>query len=149
MDLDRSALGPFREAFNQVAREALAAEDLRPRIRVEMAVEPGELTLELAEMARYLGPHGIGNPRPVFVAREVTPRGAPRVVGSNHLKVALGRNGTTVEAIGFGMADRIAPDSLGPGPLDAVFQLTVNEYRGRRTPQMRLLDLRPSAAEAP
>jgi hypothetical protein len=30
------------------------------------------------------------------------------------------------------------------GPVDLVAELTVNEFRGRRTPQLRIEDLRPS-----
>ena len=47
-----------------------------------------------------------------------------------------------MEAIGFGLADRVPPAEVAGGAVDAVFQLTVNEYRGRRTPQMKLLALR-------
>lgn len=144
MDLDPARLPEFREAFNHLARRELDTSALQPRIRVELEVDPAGLTLEMAEYARYLGPHGMGNPRPVLAARGLELRGRPREVGKGHLKVTLARAGAAVEAIGFGLAERIPPGSLGPGPLDAAFQLTVNEYRGRRTPQMRLLDLRPS-----
>ena len=146
MDLARGSLEPFREAFNEAARDALAPEPahLRPCIRVELEVDPAGLSLELADRSVYLGPHGMGNPRPAFLARGLSLRGAAREVGTGHLKVVLARNGASVEAIGFGLARRIPPASLGSGPLDAVFQLTINEYRGRRTPQMRLLDLRPA-----
>jgi len=53
-----------------------------------------------------------------------------------------------LDAIGFGLAERIRPDELDRGPLDVVFQLRENHYRGRRTLQARLLDVRP-AEEAP
>ncbi len=151
MDLDRAEIDAFRRRFNQEARTVLLQEPelLQPRIRVDLEVAPDALTLELAEMSRYLGPHGVGNPRPVLVARGLRPAGPARVVGNGHLKMDLGRNGATVAAIGFGMAERLPPDALPPGPLDAAFQLTVNEFRGRRTPQMQLLDLRPSEMGGP
>jgi single-stranded-DNA-specific exonuclease len=141
MDLDRSALEAFRDSFNRVAGEELVEDQLRPRIRVDLEVDPSALTLELAEMARYLGPHGIGNPRPVFLARglEVT---SGREVGRGHLKARVRGGGATAEAIGFGLAERFPPGGLEGRRVDAVFHLTVNEYRGIRTPQMKLLDLR-------
>jgi single-stranded-DNA-specific exonuclease len=89
----------------------------------------------------------MGNPRPLLLARELELRGSPRVVGTNHLKLELGRGGRFLPAIGFGLADRIPPGSLDGGPLDAVFQLTVNEYRGVRSPQLRLRDVRPAGGE--
>ncbi|MDT8342408.1 MAG: DHHA1 domain-containing protein, partial [Longimicrobiales bacterium] len=146
LDLDPAALPAFRDAFNQAAREALASAPdlLQPRIRVDLEVDPGDLTLELAERTRFLGPHGVGNPRPVLLARGLRLARAPRVVGNGHLKVDLTGpgGGRPVPAIGFRLAERFPPAALGDAPLDAVFQLTLNEYRGHRTPQMRLLDLR-------
>ncbi|UCC26120.1 MAG: single-stranded-DNA-specific exonuclease RecJ [Gemmatimonadales bacterium] len=146
MDLHPSSLEAFRVRFNEVVREALEPEPdlLRPRVRVDLEVAPDSLTLELAELARYLGPHGVGNPRPVLVARDLRALSTPRVVGNGHLKLDLGRNGRSVPAIGFGMAERFPPEALTSGRFDAAFQLTVNEFRGRRTPQMRLVDLRPA-----
>lgn len=144
MDLDRDALPAFREAFNRVARGLLTPDLLQPRIRVDLEVEPSALTLEFADRAAYLGPHGMGNPTPVLAARGLQVAGPARVVGRGHLKVELERGGVRIPAIGFGLADRLPPDALPRGPLDAAFKLTVNEFRGRRTPQMTLLDLRAS-----
>jgi len=142
MDLAREDLAGFRDAFNAVARQRLDPELLRPRLRVEMEVQPRDLTLELADRARYLGPHGMGNPRPVLVARRVRALSVPRVVGNGHLRMEVGREGSSIPAIGFGLAERFDPGALEGRDLDVAFHLTVNEFRGRRTPQMRLLDLR-------
>ena len=141
MDLDRAELDGFRAAFNQVAAEALDDDLLLPRIRVDLEVEAGAVTLELAELARYLGPHGIGNPRPVFLARGLEVA-AGREVGRGHLKLRVRSGTTTAEAIGFGLCERFHPAEIQGRRVDAVFHLSVNEYRGRKTPQMRLLDLR-------
>lgn len=144
MDVARSRLQDFREAFNTVARETLDAEALQPTLRATLEVDPAALDLQTAEYARYLGPHGIGNPRPLLLARDLELRGAPRVVGTNHLKLELGRGGHYLSAIGFGLADRIPPASLNGSRVDAIFQLTVNEFRGTRAPQLRLRDVRPA-----
>jgi single-stranded-DNA-specific exonuclease len=141
MDVPRDSLDAFRTAFNDTVREVLDPERLRPRLRIDAECNPERLTLELADRLRHLGPHGIGNPRPVFLTRglEVV---AAREVGQGHLKMRLRGVGGTLEAIGFSMVDRFPPVEWGEGYVDAVFQLTVNEYRGRRTPQLRLRDLR-------
>ena len=58
--------------------------------------------------------------------------------------------GEPLEAIGFNLFTRLPPEEWGGGRVDAAFHLTVNEYRGRRTPQLKLLDVRRSdAAPAP
>lgn len=143
LDVTRDNLPSFTEAFQREAREALEGEDLRPLLRVDLEVGLDELTEEVHKYLEYLGPHGMGNPRPVFLARGVGLQGPARVVGSNHLKLVIKGKGGPMEGIGFGMSDRIPPESLANKPLDVAFQLHMNEFRGRRTLQARLKDLRP------
>lgn len=143
MDLLRERLPAFREAFAREARRTLAGQDLRPLLRVDLEVGLDELTPDLYRFLKYMGPYGMANPRPLLVARGVELAGPGRVVGKDHLKLRLRQHGTVLEAIGFGLARRIPPGSLGRVPLDVVFQLHENEYRGVRSLQARLKDLRP------
>ncbi len=143
MDLRRGNLPAFREAFNQAARSVLEGKDLRPRVKPELEVALGEVSKDLHRYLEYLEPHWIGNPRPVLRTRGLTLSGPARVVGSNHLKLRLRGGGGEIEAIGFGLADRIPPETLGRGPVDVAFQIQENEYRGVRRLQARLKDIRP------
>jgi single-stranded-DNA-specific exonuclease len=144
MDLPRDRIDAFRADFDRTVRAQLGGQPPRPVASGDASLPLGEVTEELHRLLSYLGPFGIGNPRPVFWARGVRTAGRPRTVGTNHLKLRLRGEGGEVEAIGFGMADRVAPEGLAAGPLDALFQLRENEYRGSVTLQARLLDLRPS-----
>jgi len=149
MDLRRDRLPGFRAAFAAEARRRLQGHDLRPVIRVDLELPLAEATPELLRYLRYLGPHGIGNPRPVFLARRVELTPPPRVVGDGHLKLRLRENGASVEAIGFRMAERFPPEALEGSEVDVLFHLQENEYRGVRRVQARLLDLRPTGAFQP
>ena len=144
MELLRDRLPGFREALNLEARKVLERVDLRPTLRVEVDVGLGELSWDLHRYLRHLGPHGIGNPRPLFAARAVTLAVQPRTVGAGHLKLRLRQGGAELDAIGFRLAGRFPPGILGQGPLDEVFQLQVNEYRGQRQLQANVKDLRPA-----
>jgi single-stranded-DNA-specific exonuclease len=144
MEILRHRLPQFREAFNAEARRALEDQDLRPTLHLEVEVRLEDLSWDLHKYLKHFGPHGIGNPRPVFLARGVSLAQPGRVVGSHHLKLHLRQGRTELEAIGFRMAQRLPPDALGPGPLDVAFQLQENEYRGTRRLQANLKDLRPS-----
>lgn len=146
MDLERGSLPAFRRAFQEVARERLSSRDLRPSLRIDLEAGLGSLDMTTCDMLRWLGPHGVANPRPVFLARGARVLGAPRVVGRGHLKLRLGDGEASLEAIGFGLAERHGA-AVGDGSrIDAVFQLQANEYRGVRTVQARLLDLRATDA---
>ncbi len=141
MDLAPTALDDFRAGFNAACRAELQGVELRPTLRADTELAPSEATLELAEMSRYLGPHGIGNARPVLWARDVEVRAA-RTVGRGHLRVELRDAAGGCAGIGFGLAERIAPEGIVGARVDALYQLKVNAYRGVRSPQMNLLDLR-------
>jgi len=142
MDVDRAAVPAFREAFNAEARRRLSDADLRPVLRLDAELPLSDADLQLVHWLEYLGPHGIGNPRPVFVARGVRLEG-PRVVGEDHLKVALRHQTGAMDAIGFGMAGRHPPERLSPEErYDVLFKLERNEWRGRAKVQARILDLR-------
>jgi single-stranded-DNA-specific exonuclease len=143
MDLDRRSLPAFRAAFQTEARRRLEGVDLRPELRVDLELPLEEVDLELIHWLEYMGPHGLGNPRPVFVARNVFLEGA-RAVKETHLKVVLRDGASTLGAIGFGVADRHPPETLRTGGYDVVLKLERNEWRGVARPQARLLDLRPS-----
>ncbi len=142
MDIAWNMIDDFRVAFDREARLRLASDDLRPTLRVDARLAPGEADLDLVHWLEYLGPHGIGNPRPIFLMPGVSVSG-PRRVGQGHLKASLRADGCPpVDAIGFGMVDRYELDELGTGPRDALVRLERNEWRGVVRLQAQLVDLR-------
>ena len=93
---------------------------------------------------RHFGPFGVGNPTPVFVAREVRLSGPPREVGDGHLKLDMVQDKARFSAIGFGMMDRFREQDLTNTPLDVAFQLQENYWNGYVELQARLIDVRLS-----
>lgn len=143
MDLARAALPAFREAFDAAARARLSPDDLRPALRPDLELDLAAVDADLAHWLSYLGPHGVGNPGPLFLARGVS-LDRPKVVGADHLKVGLARGGRRLDAIGFGFAQRHPPETLSGGPHDVLFRLELNEWQGVSRPQAKLVDLRPA-----
>jgi single-stranded-DNA-specific exonuclease len=142
MDIDAEALPAFREDFNATARARLAPEELRPSLRPDMEIPLGAADLELARWLSYLGPHGVGNPGPLFLARGVRLDG-PRLVSERHVKARLTTPGGRLDAIGFGLGERHPPAALERGLHDVLFRLERNEWRGVARAQARLVDVRP------
>jgi len=144
LDVSRSEVPAFRAAFNRAVREQLGGGVPRPSVGGDLALSMREVDESLYRTLRHLGPFGMGNPRPVFLARGVALSEDARVVGTDHLRLRLAEEGHELEGIGFGLARRISVESLGRGPVDALFHLRENEYRGRRSLQARLVDVRSS-----
>jgi single-stranded-DNA-specific exonuclease len=144
LEIRRDRIPEFRANFNREARRLLEGKELRPILRVDVEVLLEEMSKDLLRYLDYVGPHGIGNPTPSFLARGVQVTGSPRVVGLDHLKLTLRQGNAELDAIGFNMAGRFPLNRLGTEPLDAVFQLQENEFRGVKRLQARLKDLRPA-----
>ncbi len=130
----------LRDAFNQRARSVLRPDDVQPRLRIDLDVHLAEITTELFSLMRHFAPFGMGNPTPAFAVRDVRLARPPRTVGAGHARLVLEQDGARLQAIGFGMAERI--QSLEPlrNRLDVVFHLQENRWSGRL--QARLIDVR-------
>ncbi|XXF80580.1 single-stranded-DNA-specific exonuclease RecJ [Myxococcaceae bacterium GXIMD 01537] len=144
LTIDAERLPAFREAFERIAAQRLTPEDLIPRCKVDAVVMPPDLDEPAVEALQRLGPFGQGNPEPVLVLRKQLAR--PRVLasktaGAGHLKLAL-VDAPAVDAIGFGMADRV---SVVEGPVDLAFQVGFDTFRGQRRLSLRLKDVRVAA----
>ncbi len=143
MDVDRAAVPALRESFDQEARRRLGPDDLSPVLRSDLDLDLNDVDLELVHWLDYLGPHGMGNPRPVFFVGAAQVEGV-RVVKEEHLKLSLRVGEATLDAIGFGLARRHHPDRLASGPHDVLLRLERNEWRGVARPQAQVVDLRPT-----
>ena len=144
MDIAPERIEDFRQAFNSEARDRFHGQPPRPTIRPHVELRLSQATERLAHFLTYFGPFGIGNPTPVFLARDVDLESPAREVGTGHLKLRLAQAGHSLDAIGFGLVHRIPPESLGTGPVDLTFKLKIGEFRGRRRVEAHLLDVRRS-----
>ncbi len=147
MDIAADRIGAFRDAFNAEVRERLGGEQPRPVLRPQLQIPLAAMTERLEHLLSYLGPFGMGNPTPLFLARQVDLTRPAREVGKGHLKLQITQSDHTMDAIGFGLVDRIAPESLGTGPVDLVFKLKLNVFRGRQQVEAHILDVRRSEPE--
>ena len=141
MDLSATALPAFRAAFAAEARRRLEGQELRPRLRIDLELPEHPVERRLLELLHYVGPHGIGNPRPLFLLRGARVHAA-RAVGRGHLRLKLRKDPVRLDGIGFGLAERHPPQTLQGAPWDVVLQLVLDRWHGNARVQARVLDLR-------
>jgi len=133
----------FTEAFVAVANDRLTGDDLKPKLRLDAEVSVSEMTLPTVEVITRLGPFGVGNPKPRLATGWLDLADEPRCVGAQgqHLQASFCQNGSSIRGIGFGLGDRI--DELKRRRRCRVaFEPMVNEFRGRRSAEIQILDLK-------
>jgi single-stranded-DNA-specific exonuclease len=146
LSMDAGNVGLLRQRLNEMARAALSQEQLRPCLRLDAEVSPSELTLEQVEELGRLEPMGQANPVVRLALRGLSHARPPQRMGkeNQHVKFRVAVGGQILEAVWWNC--RNAP--LPTGSFDIAFTPTVNEYNGRRSVQLRILDWQISSPAA-
>jgi single-stranded-DNA-specific exonuclease len=130
-------LEPFRKRFNEAVGKRLSLDDLVPRVMIDTEIDIAHLTPKFFSVLKRMEPFGPGNMRPVLLCKGLSNRYEPRVVGNNHLKMVVAKNGQVIDAIAFNFGDRI--DELKySDSFSLAFSLDENTWNGRTTLQMKV-----------
>ena len=142
LQIQASRVPAFAEALVNVANNRLTAADLVPKLRLDAEVELDELTMPTAEAISELGPFGAGNPKPTLATAWVDVVSEPRCVGKqqDHLQATFVQGGVRIRGIGFGLGGMLE-DLKQYRRCRVAFEPIINEYLGRRSVEMRMIDL--------
>lgn len=142
LSLRKSALAPFKAAFERIAATWVSAELLAGEILTDGGLESEELTLPLAEQVRAAGPWGQSFPEPLFdgdfrIIKQ-------RLVGEKHLKLVLSMDEgrTLLDAIAFNVDLTIWPNA-GINKVQLVYKLDINEWQGKQSLQLMVDKIAP------
>ena len=119
----------------------------RTNLDVDCAVPPELLTVRGIEALSALEPCGNGCPKPVLMMEKLTVERLSLVGGGRHMRLRLRDRYHAINAIYFSATQESA--YIQPGDVvDVAFCPQINEFRGERTVQMNVMDIRPHC-EAP
>ncbi len=130
----------LRVRLNELARRQLKPEDLQPPLRLDAEVGLNEISLASLEELEKLKPTGQGNPALQFSARNLTQSRPALRMGKDkqHAKLWVTDGKTTHEAVWWNLGE----SSLPVGKFDLAFAPSVNEFNGKSSVQLKLLDWR-------
>jgi single-stranded-DNA-specific exonuclease len=130
----------LRERLNAIARRSLQPADLQPPLRLDAETGLEALTLESIAELEKLKPTGQGNPPLQFCTRNLVHKKPLQRIGANqqHVKMWVTDGLATHEAVWW----NAGAGSLPVGKFDLAFAPTLNEYNGRTTVQLKVLDWR-------
>ncbi len=132
----------FSMRFEQVVAASIKPEQKIPVVEIDLELDPIEITPKFYRVMKQLAPFGPGNMTPVFLARGISDDGSARIVGTNHLKLRLGKAGQPYfDAIAFNMGEMLPSFSMGI-PVDVCYTIEENFWNGKSTLQWVVKDIR-------
>jgi single-stranded-DNA-specific exonuclease len=143
--IDPANLEPFRARLNGVARQALKPEDLQAPLRLDAVVRLTDLTVASLEELSRLKPAGQGNPAAQFWTPGLTLQRPPSRMGTEkqHVKLWVTDGVASHEAVWWNAGQEVMP----AGAFDLAFVPQINDYNGRQSVQLKVLDWRPATSK--
>ncbi|MBQ6851529.1 MAG: single-stranded-DNA-specific exonuclease RecJ [Oscillospiraceae bacterium] len=141
--IHRDQIGDFRRQICALVREHLAEDEPRTVLDADCAISPELLTLGNIESLSSLEPCGNGCPKPVLIMEKLVVERISHVGNGRHMRLRLRCGRYSFNAIFFSATAESASVSQGE-TVDVAFLPQINEFRGERTVQMNVLDIRPS-----
>ena len=149
LQVDDAKIDDFRRAFVAEVEARMPESLRRAQLTLDGETSLAALTLETAEQLERLAPFGEGNRRPLLCASGVTLAEPARTIGQSGktLQLKLAQHGATIRGVAFGGGEWL-PHLPAPGqPFHVAFRPKINEYRGRRTAEVEVVDWRPDGID--
>lgn len=145
--LDRDdAVPEFRDRLIADAKERLDLAKAVPTLDIDAELDPAEADSRVAAFLDTMEPFGEGNRRPVFAAFGLSLLSVDTMGATGkHVRLTVqSRAGRTGRLVGFNIADRFKEWRMGDR-VDVAYDVSFNEWRGRKEPQCKIVDVRRPA----
>jgi single-stranded-DNA-specific exonuclease len=142
LTMEAARVPEFRARINRHADEVLEPDQLRPRLRIDGALNLRQITQDLVSGLDALAPFGLANPRPVFHAMPVEIVDGPRPLKDKHLKMTFRQDGRSFRAIAWRAAERAAFLTENRGGVNLAFSLEQNQFQGETYLELSVADVK-------
>lgn len=140
--IHRENIAEFSRRICARAEAFAKSGEAKAALEIDSEIPAALLTEENIEGLSQLEPCGTGCPKPVFCLSEVIVERIATVGGGKHLRLRLrSREGESLQAIYFSGGALARKLKVGDR-VDVAFHAQMNEFRGVRTVQLSLIDLR-------
>ena len=158
LTIKRDVLYTLMDRLN--AADGLTEDQLVEKVYLDVPMPVSYVTLDLAVQLEQLEPFGNGNPKPMFAERGLAVRNIRRM-GKDGATLRLqleNKDGNRSEVIAFQGEELFQDIKIWSGEkecdtikdivkIDLMYQVSVNEFRGERKPECRLVYYRKSTEE--
>lgn len=147
LSIEITNIDEFRKFLNKNSK--LSDKEKEKSINVDSQINISNLSLEFAESLLKLKPFGKDNEKPLFANKDVSIASLSMIgKDKNTMRLSLFQNGSYYNAIKFGaekefqyLNDKFNGQIVGQ-KIDIVYYPDINEFRGQRSLQLKLVDIR-------
>jgi len=140
--ITRGNIDAFRERICALAEEYYSEDTPRTVLDADCVIPAELLTLPNVESLSRLEPCGNGCPKPLLVMENLQIERLSQVGNGRHMRLQLRSGHHSIQAVYFSATPESAAIALAD-VVDVAFMPQVNEFRGERSVQMNIVDIRP------
>jgi single-stranded-DNA-specific exonuclease len=146
LTIESSRLDLFRQRINELARQTLDSDLLRPNLRLDAEVALEDLGCQAVQQFQLLEPFGQANPAVQLCARRLRHASPPKQVGKEkqHLRLRVTDGQTVVNAIWWNSSCR-TPDYTS---FRLAFVPQIQTFNGHSSVQLKVLDCQPETSDS-
>ncbi len=139
----RDQIADFRQQICSLASAYYTDDAPRTVLETDCVIPPELLTLGNIDSLNQLEPCGNGCPKPVLIMEKLVIERISQVGGGRHMRLRLRCGRYSFNAIYFSSTAESASICQND-TVDIAFVPQINEFRGERSVQMNVMDIRPS-----
>ncbi|MCC8022553.1 MAG: single-stranded-DNA-specific exonuclease RecJ [Clostridiales bacterium] len=145
LQVERNRIEELRAAINEYARRTCPVMPVG-ELRLDFALSPAMLTLQMVDSLSVLEPFGAANSQPAFALLRMRLEQASAVGDGKHMRMTLFRDSRRYNAIYFGMEPARFP--YEPGDIvDLAVKISRNTYNGVDSVSIQVQDMRLSGTK--
>lgn len=143
LSVRRDRIDEFKKKINQFARESLGDGELVEKTYADCALNLADANMALADELTSLEPFGVANPTPQFLMSDLTIQSVFAIGGGKHTKLILTDGVSNIQAVIFGVGG-FDFKFMRNDRVDVICKLNINEFRGEKSVQLVISDIRLS-----
>jgi len=134
----------FVDRFEQVVSRTITEEMLTPCIEIDDELKLENINEKFLRILKQFAPFGPGNMNPVFITKNISNKGFPRVMKDKHLKLEVFDSDNplrSIEAVAFNMVEHFENLS-SKMPFTICYTIEENNWNGKASIQLNVKDIR-------
>lgn len=141
MTLYQEYIDIFENKLAEYIKTKPFSDNIQNSIAIDSHLELYDINNNFLAWVERFSPFGAGNKRPIFYTEKVSVSTYPYIVGKNHLKLKVIKDGVELDLIGYNLGDHLTSIKKNSS-IDIAYSVEINTFFKKKTIQGKLLDIK-------